>query len=336
VRVAFMLLVIAAVAWMALRSAAAIAAPKIAVSYVGGPVISAPGGPTLLEISRMSRIAHAADCGGRARCGMCQVRIDDGADRIDPPQPAEAFRLAAMGAAANIRLACQIRPRHALSVTRLIRPETVEHDGSIDDMEATGVATELALLQVTLRDFDRLFAERPAYDVVYLLNDLHSCVEAAVIANEGFIERSHGSQLLAVFGRKRGVEEGVRQAVRAAGAIDVALDRLNEKMAAEIGHRIECSLAIHAGPLLLGGIGSTAGGRLSVLGPTVETAQTLNRAGGGAQLIISAAAISIGGLSPGTPSEITSAPVAIESAFETIQLPRAREFAATSIPTAEG
>jgi ferredoxin len=49
------------------------------------------------------------DCGGKALCGTCAVRIAGGADGLSPMQPPEAERLAATGRAAGFRLACQAR-----------------------------------------------------------------------------------------------------------------------------------------------------------------------------------------------------------------------------------
>ena len=57
---------------------ARLAGPKVTVAYTAGPTVKVPQGPTLLEISRMSRIPHASVCGGRARCSTCRVRIERG------------------------------------------------------------------------------------------------------------------------------------------------------------------------------------------------------------------------------------------------------------------
>lgn len=53
------------------------------------------------------RIRH--DCGGRAICGTCAVRVLSGASGLSPVQPLEAGRLAAGGRPAGFRLACQAR-----------------------------------------------------------------------------------------------------------------------------------------------------------------------------------------------------------------------------------
>ncbi len=72
-------------AYIGIRYLQRIAQPKITVRYVGGPTVKAPPGASLLEISRMHRIPHAAVCGGRSRCSTCRVRIDDAAIPLPPP-----------------------------------------------------------------------------------------------------------------------------------------------------------------------------------------------------------------------------------------------------------
>ena len=64
-----------------------------------------------------------------------------------------------------------------------------------------------------------------------------------------------GDGLLAVFGQRHGVEAGCRQALRAARAIDLALDSVNAKLGVEISKPLRVGMGIHAGPMLLGRIG---------------------------------------------------------------------------------
>jgi ferredoxin len=53
------------------------------------------------------RVRH--DCGGKALCGTCAVRIVAGASGLSPPAPLEAKRLAGTGRPSGFRLACQAR-----------------------------------------------------------------------------------------------------------------------------------------------------------------------------------------------------------------------------------
>ena len=95
---------------------------KVEVTYRGGPVLRVPAGPTLLEISRMNEVPHASVCGGLARCSTCRVGVESGLADLPPPTGAEAKTLASIRAPPHVRLACQIRPRQAITVTRLVAP----------------------------------------------------------------------------------------------------------------------------------------------------------------------------------------------------------------------
>ncbi len=61
------------------------------------------------------RIRH--DCGGKALCGTCAVRVLEGASGLSPVGPLEAARLEAGQKPAGFRLACQARAS---------RPATIE------------------------------------------------------------------------------------------------------------------------------------------------------------------------------------------------------------------
>ena len=73
--------------------------------------VAQPTGLTILEMSRIAGIPHASVCGGRGRCSTCRVRIG-GPDRAKLPRAVaeEQKVLARVGAPANVRLACQLRP----------------------------------------------------------------------------------------------------------------------------------------------------------------------------------------------------------------------------------
>ena len=60
------------------------------------------------------RIRH--DCGGRALCGTCAVRVLEGSLGLSPVGPREAERLVAGGRSAEYRLACQTRVAREVSI----------------------------------------------------------------------------------------------------------------------------------------------------------------------------------------------------------------------------
>lgn len=118
------ILAVIAAFWAWRRMPRTVTVLPVRVDYVDGPSIAVPDGMTLLEVSRANGIPHASLCGGRSRCTTCRVRVDKGLEDLDPPNHAEAAALRSIEAAPNVRLACQIRPKSALTVTVLLRPDT--------------------------------------------------------------------------------------------------------------------------------------------------------------------------------------------------------------------
>ncbi len=250
--------------------------PKMAIKYTGGPTVRVPPGPTLLEISRMHGIPHASVCGGRARCSTCRVRIDDGVGDLVAPTYPEAITLASIAAPKNVRLACQVRPDHSITVTRLLRPASTGPQ-AVDVMEADAAGAErpLVVMFLDLREFTQLSQSRLPYDVVFILNEFFAATGSAIHTYGGWIDKFLGDGLLAIFGQHHGVEAGCRQALRATRAIDLALDHVNAKLAAEIGRPLRVGMGIHAGPLLLGRIGYGEAVDLTVVGNAVNVASRL-------------------------------------------------------------
>jgi adenylate cyclase len=276
-RIGFAVVVCLVVVIIAVRRFTMLAAPKIAVSYAGGRKIQSAIGPTLLEISRANGFAHASECGGRARCGTCRVRITEGADTLAAPSIAERFTLARVQAPQDARLACQIRPTAALTVLRLVQAGEsagVAQPTATEGDEA-GAQRPLCLLYLRLRDVDHIARDRLAYDLMFILNEFFAAAGAAIDQNHGSVDKFLGDGLLAVFGRERGLAQGVRDALRAARAIDLALDRLNEKVAAEIGKPVQASIGVHAGSFVIGRIGIGKTSVVSVVGLGTDVAQRL-------------------------------------------------------------
>jgi len=265
--------VAACIAWTYL---ARMVGPKVIITYTGGPTIKVPRGPTLLEISRASKVPHASVCGGRARCSTCRVRIERGSAALPPPTFPESVTLGSIGAPPNVRLACQIRPEGNLIVTRLLKsastgPESV----AVEEADSGGVEKTLVVMFVDLREFTRISEKRLPFDTVYVLNEFFAVVGSAITEHGGWIDKFLGDELLAVFGQQTGVKIGCRQALRTVRSIDLALDHINAKLEAEVGHPLAVGIGIDAGPLLLGRIGYGEAVDFTVIGSPVNVASRL-------------------------------------------------------------
>lgn len=248
--------------------------PKIAVTYDPEPTVILPGGPTLLEVSRMNNIPHLSVCGGRARCSTCRVEILDGIETLPPPVGAEAETLADIQAGPTVRLACQLRPTKPVTVNLLVRP----HGRPKKSQEAQGVERPLAVLFLDIRGFTNMSQDKLPYDVVFILNRMFAAIGHPIQQEDGWIDKYLGDGLMAVFGRNSGTEKGCRQALRAARRIDLALDKVNADLESELKEPLRIGIGIHVGPLVLGEIGHDHTAAMTVIGRTVNAAARLEAA----------------------------------------------------------
>ncbi len=72
-----------------------------------------PTSPVLSLLVALQRggVRHRGDCGGKALCGTCRVRVLAGGEGLSPMADRERARLEAAGAPldGSVRLACQAR-----------------------------------------------------------------------------------------------------------------------------------------------------------------------------------------------------------------------------------
>ncbi len=270
-----------------------VVAPKIEVAYVNGPTLKASAGPTLLEISRVHAVPHADACGGRGRCTACSVRVEQGASALPPRSAAEIQMLGAEDP--DIRLACEIRPTAALTVTRLA--PTADSAAAKPQVEGAGIERQVAALCVQLQDHAALAAARQAYDAIFLLNAFLDMAYASIANHNGWIVRMTGSGIIAVFGKDdASAQAACRAALAASAEIDVALDRLNERFSAELGRPIAVAMGLAFGAAYLGRIGAAPSKPLTAIGPVIDAASGLAELAEklGSQLLSDQAAIQAG------------------------------------------
>jgi len=339
VRLGFLAVLGLVAAIFAIRYLSWLSAPRVAISFAGGPTVNVPIGPTLLEISRLNKIPHASVCGGRARCSTCRVRIEEGAENLPPAVFPESVTLAAIEAPANVRLACQIRPSKPLVVTRLLRPVGTGPDAAgVPESDSSGTEKPLAVLYVNMREFNDLTRTKLPYDVVFLLNQFFTAVGTAIRAQGGTIDKYIGDGLIAVFGQKHGVEGGCRQALRAIRAIDLALDHLNSVIGPELGRPVRVAAGLHAGHLILGRIGHGTAVDVTVVGPAVKIALQLESIAKerDVQLVLSYDVAQLAGWEP--ESELVSQVIVdgLEEPLDVVDVARGRDLAVTILAPVQG
>jgi adenylate cyclase len=243
---------------------------SVRIAYTDGPQIVVPRGLTLLEMSRVAGVPHTSLCGGKGRCTTCRVVIETGAEHLHPPERTEAESLAAVGAAAGTRLACQIRPTEPLTVFRVFQP-----DGRTRRAHASsGEERQLALLFLDMRGFTARTAGQLPYDVVFLLNRFFDAIVPSILAQGGSVDKYLGDGLLAVFDRPD-ARASARAGLAAVAGIGQALERFNEVLAAEGAAPVRIGIGLHVGDIVLGEIGAAGRAPRTIIGEAVNTASRL-------------------------------------------------------------
>jgi adenylate cyclase len=234
-------------------------------------------GLTILEMSRIAGIPHASVCGGRGRCSTCRVRIG-GPDRAKLPEAsAEEHKvLARVGAPANVRLACQLRPPPGhYRVTPLLPASAGPVEAYRRQPQAHGGEHYVAILFADIRGFTSISEGKLPYDVVFLLNRYFRATGQAIEAAGGRLDKFIGDGVMAIFGLNSEPQVACRQALDAARRMAAALDDLNEAMSGDIDQPLRIGIGLHSGPTIVGEMGYARATHLTAIGDTVNIASRL-------------------------------------------------------------
>jgi len=304
------------------------------VTYPGGRWIDIAPGFTVLEASQMLGVPHTSICGGKGRCSTCRIGVRGDAAALPPPSPEEERVLRRIGAPANVRLACQLRPRGPISVVPLTASPQAGRQHFRRPAYADGSEREIVVLFADLRDFTRLAESRLPYDVVFILNRYCQEMGQAIEAAGGYVDKFIGDGVLALFGLDAPPAQAAGRALQAARAMFARLDELNRGLAGDLAAPLRMGIGIHVGPAVVGEIGYGRSRSLTAVGDTVNIAsrlQTLSKSHG-CELVLSEDLLRSAGLDlPDAPRHETeirgrAEPIAIRT------LARVDELAAT-VPT---
>ncbi len=248
---------------------------SVRIRYPNQQVVTVPKGFTVLEASRQAGIAHASVCGGRGRCSTCRVRVDAPDGGLPEPRAAEARVLARVGAPANVRLACQLRPQLDIRVTPLIPPSIPPALALTQGQVIAGEERDVCILFADLRGFTSLSERRLPYDVVFLLNRYFDAVGQAIETAGGVANQFTGDGVMALFGLQGGLKAGARAALQAAAGMHKAIEELSADLHEELAEPLRLGIGIHCGSTVVGHMGRGVATYLTAVGDVVNTASRL-------------------------------------------------------------
>jgi adenylate cyclase len=248
---------------------------QLSIRYPGGEIVRVPRGFTVLEASRLGGIPHYSVCGGKGQCSTCRVQVVEGAASLPPPEAIEQRTLDRIGATADVRLACQLRPTQNIGVVPLLAPAPEATIPVNSQTISSGREREIVVFFCDLRHFTTLTAAQLPFDIVFLLNRYFAIIGRAVEDAGGRLDKFIGDGAMAIFGLRHPPEEACRQALKAAAQIVRDVDRLDEELTGELSMPLRLAIGIHAGPAVVGSMGYGAVKNLTAVGDTVNVASRL-------------------------------------------------------------
>ncbi len=247
----------------------------VRISYPDGRFVEVVAGTSVLEASRLARIPHASVCGGRGRCSTCRVRVRVSAPGLPAPGEAERRLLRRIGAGPTVRLACQLRPTLAVTVTPLLPHFANAGDGTLRVDLAQGSEREVAILFCDIRGFTALAENQLPYDVVFILNRYFAAMGHAVEVAGGHVDKFIGDGVMALFGVAGDVGTACREALHAARLMSWRLAELNESLRGELIKPLRIAIGVHAGPAIVGQMGYGSARTMTAIGDAVNVASRL-------------------------------------------------------------
>jgi len=228
---------------------------RFRVSYPDGRRPLIPLGFSVFEASLMSGIPHASACGGRGRCSLCRVRVL-GTPDVPPPEEAERRILERLGAdPAEVRLACQLRPRGDLAVIPLVPPAAQSaflhpRQGRVPPQERF-----LVHMFIDMRNSAALASTRLPHDAVFVLGRFIAAVSSAVLDAGGVPNQFLGDGILAMFGLRTDARTACTQAIAALALVARNIRQLGALLEAELGEGLRFGIGVQCGRTIVGEIG---------------------------------------------------------------------------------
>jgi class 3 adenylate cyclase len=169
-----------------------------------------------------------------------------------------------------------------------------------DEMRMGGVRREVAILFSDLRNFTTVSEKADPEQLVRELNEYFEVMVACVAHEGGVVDKYIGDSIMAVFGAVTPKPDDTLRAVRAALAMERALEKLNASREKRELPVLKHGIGVHKGVAVAGNIGTMARAQYTVIGDTVNVAARLESAtkDQGATVLLSQAVVDALGATP--------------------------------------
>jgi adenylate cyclase len=250
------------------------------------------GSETMLAASLREGIPHAYACGGRARCSICRISVEEGLEFCSPRSKGERIVAERLNLCPETRLACQTKITGNVKVRRLIVDD--------DDIEFTraiaagprpasiGEEKNLAILFADVRGFTALSERMSPYDVIYFLNRYFHLASKVIENHGGYVDNYMGDGLMALFGHDDAPDAAFR-AVSAGLTMLEEVEKRSRHFKELYGVSVRIGLGVDHGNVVVGTIGAGDRQRMTAIGDAVNFASRIESANKkyGTELLIS-------------------------------------------------
>jgi adenylate cyclase len=200
--------------------------------------------------------------------------VGQGVLDLEKPSPLEKSALERIGAAPNVRLACQTRPSMPIDITPLM-PADLNVDSEWREGGVSGEEREIVALFVDLRGSSKFSERHLPYDVLFILNRFFLEMSDALSDSHGHYAQFEGDGLLALYGLENGLEQGCKDVLRGAIKMQEKIIQLNQKLENELKQPLKIGIGVHCGQAIVGTMGPPSAPNYSAIGDCVNAAARL-------------------------------------------------------------
>ncbi len=158
-----------------------------------------------------------------------------------------------------------------------------------DSFRLGGVNQTVTVLFADIRGFTAFSESEKPERVVNLLNKYFTAMTEIIFEHGGTLDKYLGDGLMAIFGAPTASETDADNAVKAAIAMQNAVEELNRELKASGFPEITIGIGLHTGVATIGYIGSERRSEYTAIGDTVNLAARLESSASGGQILISEA-----------------------------------------------
>lgn len=152
-----------------------------------------------------------------------------------------------------------------------------------------GERRPVTILFADLASFTAVSENADPEDVIDMLNHVFTRLMVECDREGGYLDKTVGDQLMVLFGAPRAHEDDPVRAVRAALAMQVAMEELAPVMREKVGVACKLNIGIHTGNVVWGQAGPTGKTTPTVIGDAVNLAARLQQAAKDGQIFVSEA-----------------------------------------------